>query len=466
MRFDHQFFKAVIPDVSFFGGPITDIANFTVDSRTTGKGEAFFALKGNRVDGHDFIQQAIDQGAIGLVIDKDRQKLIDTIDPQKLKSLWIAVVPDATTALIKLATAWRSQFRYPVIGITGSIGKTSTKEILSHILKLNGNHFIASHSNQNTAIGISLNILRMKDDHTMALFEMGISKRGEMARMAEIVRPTMAIITTIGHSHMEGLGSLQDIAIEKREILKFFKDDNIAIINGDVPLLAAISYKHPIVKFGLKTINQVQARKLQVGPEGLSCTIKLYKDRYPLTFYTQHTGLLYNILAAATVAHLLGVPHDMIIKGITTPPQVNGRFANSYLPHYKSTIIDDCYNASPESMKAALFALETMQTNGPKIAVLGDMLELGINSPFWHRQLGRVLRKAPSLTHIILVGEMTKWTVKTLPVTLSYEQVTNWQEATECLKKRLVDNCLILVKGSRGIGLNNLVAALTQSKSL
>ena len=286
----------------------------------------------------------------------DKQPILQGIDANALKKLCIILVPDPHQALLKLAAAWREQFTYPVIGITGSIGKTSTKEMLANILKLNGNTFIASHGNQNTAIGISLNILRMRPEHQMAIFEMGVSRRGEMGKMASIVRPTTAIITAIGHSHMEGLGSLVDIANEKREIFKYFKENNIGIINGDQPILANISYNHPIVKFGCKTTNQVQARKIQSNNLHTHFMLKLYKERYKIMLDSNHAGRVINALASSAAAYLLGVPHDIIVKGIQISLTITGRFEQTQLKSAKGILINDCYNASPESIESCSFS--------------------------------------------------------------------------------------------------------------
>lgn len=463
MRFDQHFFKAVIPDAIFLGADVPNEYSFSVDSRQVKKGEIFVALKGNHVDGHDFVKDAIARGAAGLIINKERQEILKNIDAKVLKNLFVALVPNVRDSLIKLATVWRSKFNYPVIGITGSIGKTSTKEMLSNILQLNGKKFIASHGNQNTALGISLNILRMNSSHEVAIFEMGVSKRGEMALMAEIVQPTTAIITSIGHSHMEGLGSLADIANEKRDIFKFFKEDNIGIIHGDQPILASIAYTHPIVKFGCKTTNQVQGRKIQTNNAHTHFMLKLYKDRYKITLDTNHSGRVTNALAAAAAAYLLNIPAQTIVQGIQMQLNIAGRFEQAKLKGAKGLLINDCYNASPESMKAALLAFEKVESKGQKIAVLGDMLELGVNSPFWHRQLGRFLRKVPSLHHLVLVGDLVKWTKATVPVGITYEHVPNWEVAAECLKKRLDKEAVILVKGSRAVGLSNLVGQIAES---
>ncbi|MBA3953897.1 UDP-N-acetylmuramoyl-tripeptide--D-alanyl-D-alanine ligase [Candidatus Dependentiae bacterium] len=463
MHLDQNFLKTVLTNGTFSDVAIPADAEFSVDSRLVTPGSIFIALKGTRVDGHDFIKDALSRGAAGIIISNDRKDVIKTLGATALKKIALIQVPSPQEALLQLATAWREKFSCPIIGITGSIGKTSTKEMLANILRIQGLPFIASYGNQNTTIGMSLNILRMRSEHKVAIFEMGVSRRGEMARMAAIVRPTTGIITSIGHSHMEGLGSLADIANEKRDIFKYFKEDNIGIINGDQPVLATISYMHPIVKFGCKTTNQVQARKIQANNLNSYFMLKLYKERYKIMLDTNHAGRVINALAASAAAYLLNIPHDTIVKGVEVPLTITGRFEQAQLKAAKGILINDCYNASPESVKAALLAFEKVESKGQKIAVIGDMLELGVNSAFWHRQVGRFLRKVPSLHHVILVGDLVQWTKKTLPVGLTHEHVASWQEAVDCVKVRLDREAVILVKGSRGVGLTNLVTQLVDA---
>ncbi len=463
MLFNRQFISSVLPKTRYVGTEPQNLSDVAIDSREIKKGELFVAIKGNRVDGHEFVSEAVAKGACGVMINAAKEDILKSIDPAALKKIFVIIVPDTQDALIALASAWRSQFSLPVIGITGSIGKTSTKEMLANILKLHGMQFLASQGNQNTALGLSMNILKMKPEHQVAILEMGVSKRGEMARMAQIVQPTTAIITAIGHSHMEGLGSLADIASEKREIFKYFKENNIGIINGDQPILANISYNHPLVKFGCKTTNQVQARKIQSNNTHTHFILKLYKERHKIILDTNHSGRVINALASASAAYLLNIPSETIVKGIQTPLAIAGRFEPTKLKSAKGILINDCYNASPESMKAALLAFEKLESKGQKIAVLGDMLELGVNSPFWHRQLGRFLRKVPSLNHVVLVGELVKWTKGTVPVGITFEHVPSWKEATEALKKRLDREAVILVKASNGMQLSRLVGELTDS---
>jgi len=458
MRFDQHFLRGALPEITLVQEVFPASATFCVDSRLLQPGDIFIALSGAQHDGHAFIQEVLVKGASGVIIATQKKNLLNDISEKLTKDKLIALVPDTLQALTRMAAAWRSQFTYPVVAITGSVGKTSTKEVLSQVFSLNGTKHIASRGNQNTAIGISLNILRMRAEHQAAIFEVGINKRGEMASLVNILRPTTALITCVAHSHMEGLGALADIALEKRDIFKYFTEESIGIINGDLPILANVGYKHPVVKFGSKTTNQIQARKIQLGSNSVSFMLKIYKNKYPIIIENGHLGSVFNALAAASAAHFLGVPETVIVEGIQRPLAVMGRFESRALTSGQGgVIINDCYNANPESMKTALIALQKIETKACKIAVLGDMLELGVNSPFWHRQLGRFLRKVPTLNHVILVGDQVKWTHKTVPVGMSAEIVANWQEATLRLAQRLDQEVLVLVKGSQGMGLLNLV---------
>ena len=465
MRFNQQFIFSVVPEAKFIGTQVQEFTSVSVDSREIKKGELFVAIKGSQADGHDFIAEAIKKGAIGIMIDANKEAIVKKLDKKALKDLFVIIVPDTQKALISLATTWRSHFDIPVIGITGSLGKTTTKEMIANVLRLQGEKFIASRDNQNTCLGVALNILRIRPEHKVAVLEMGVSKRGEMTQMADLARPTIGIITSIGHSHMEGLGSLADIANEKRDIFKFFKEDNIGIVYGDQLILSQIAYRHPIIRFGSKTTNQVQARKIQSNNTSTTFVLKLYKDRFNIVLDTSHAGRVENALAAAAACYLLEVPAETIVKGIQKPLMIKGRFESTRLKAAKGILINDAYNASPESMKAALLAFEKVESKGQKIAVLGDMLELGVNSPFWHRQLGRFLRKVPSLDHVILVGELVKSTTATVPVGITFEHVPTWKEATACLKKRLNKEAAVLVKGSNGMKLINLVGELTEKQT-
>lgn len=462
MHLSRDFIKSVIPEANFHGAEIPLDPSFSIDSRAIKKGEIFVALQGKHVDGHNFIIDAINNGASGLMISKAKEgEYLKKIASSPVK-LSVIVVPDVLKALLIIASNWRKQFTCPIVAITGSVGKTSTKEIVCHIMRLANKKYLASSGNQNTAIGAALNILKMKPEHEMAIFELGINKQGEMATIVDMIRPTTALITNIGHCHMEGLGSLNEIAAEKRAIFKYFKEDNIGIVNGDQPILSSVSYNHPILRFGQKTINQIQGRKIRIQPTHTDFVLKIYKNRYQIRIPTSHMAPVLNSLAATAIATLLGIPDATIIKSLESLPTFQSRFELKPIKNKKAFIIDDCYNANPESMKAALLAFEKLEIKGAKIAVLGDMMELGINSPFWHRQLGRFLRKVPSLQHVVFVGENVKWVQKTIPISLTYEIVPTWQQAIDKLSSHIKEGSCVLVKGSNSIGLTNLVKTIAE----
>ncbi len=208
MHFNQQFITSAVPEARFLGTQIQEFSSASIDSREVKKGDLFVAIQGSQVDGHDFIAEAIKRGAVGIMIDHSKEEALKKIDKNALEKVFIISVPNTQKAVLSLGAAWRSHFNIPIIGITGSLGKTTTKEMISNIARLHGMKYIASQGNQNTTLGVALNIMRLRHDHQLAILEMGISMRGEMARMADLAKPTIGIITYIGHSHMEGLGSL------------------------------------------------------------------------------------------------------------------------------------------------------------------------------------------------------------------------------------------------------------------
>jgi UDP-N-acetylmuramoyl-tripeptide--D-alanyl-D-alanine ligase len=439
-----------------------EVNEFSVDSRTLKSGDFFVALRGSHHDGHSFVSDVVTKGAVGCMIQKGSENCLDAIAHEVRNKLCVIVVPDTKKALGELASAWRNQFTYPVACVTGSVGKTTVKNLISLMLDSAGISHVASKANQNSYIGLCLNILKMSAEHKAAVFECGITRRGEMRKLVEIVRPTVGVITNIGHSHMEGLGSLTDIAAEKRTLFSLFNENNIGIVNGDQALLASVGYPHPTVKFGTKTTNQIQARKISVKDGKVSFALKVYNDKALITLHDPHKGMIFNVLAAASCAYILGCSFSSIVKALELYKAETGRFEKVSISGAYGTVINDAYNASPESMKEALLALQSYQADGDKIAVLGDMLELGMHSAFWHRQLGRFLRKVPSLKEVILVGKEVEWTKKTLPVSIKSEHVATWDIALEKVKQLKNSKQVILVKGSRGMQLDNVVKGLAE----
>lgn len=441
-----------------------------IDSRMIVQDDVFFALEGVQTDGHNFIVQALEKGACALVIKEGKQNCLDGAGvQQKLVDTLIIVVTDPCQALVAITRAWRALFSCPVVGITGSIGKTTTKEMVRSLLESAQIPAHVSYKNYNTELGVCLNLLRADRAVKAIVLEVGINHKDEMARIASILQPTIGLITCVAHSHGEGLGGLQEIAYEKRQLFSQFKAHDVGIVFGDQELLSDVHYHHPIAKFGFKTKNQVQARKVKVigedsGELMTHFTLKWYGQRADICLKGNHAGLAHNALSASAIAYFLQIPFEAVVKGLEGFKGFENRFETRKLKDGKGLLLSDCYNANPESMRAALLAFEQMPATGKKVVVLGDMLELGERELYWHRQIGRVLFKTLSVTSLILVGERAKVIAKTAPITMHIDTVNDWQEACVKLDHMLsADQALVLVKASGGMKLDKMVAQVTEA---
>jgi UDP-N-acetylmuramoyl-tripeptide--D-alanyl-D-alanine ligase len=484
MKRDVSFFRQALPSCRLYvsdTGSFYDISapsldgafslfdgtrcSVSIDSKKIKRGQAFVALKGKRSDAHDFLKEALENGASILVINESEVERLKEFTDSEYDFISI-IVPDTFKALISLAKTWRSYFDIPIVGITGSIGKTTTKEMLRSIFDEAKVSACVSFKNQNTNIGICLNIFNLRKEHKVAVFELGINKKNEMAELADILLPTMALITGVAHVHTKGLGNIEGIAKEKKLIFKNFKNNNIGFVCGDNSQLSDSSYHHPVVKFGLRIKNHVQARKVKlIENDSISFTLKMYGKKELVVLKTNHVGMVNNALAASSIAYFLQIPFADIVKGLQQFDGFENRFEKRNLKRNQGVLISDCYNASPESMRAAIISFNGMQSSGKKIVVLGDMLELGDKEIFWHRQIGRVLGKTDSFNSIVLVGERAKSIAKTAPVNMNVSCVENWQDAERVVSELLFKseaNSLILVKASRAMQLDKMVEKLIE----
>lgn len=462
MKLDVSFVRTALPYAQIEGVEPQTLT-FAFDSRTVQLGDVFVALQGQRTDGHHFIAQVHERGAAGYII---RQDFLTQLPASLRANKLIIAVPDTQQAFIDLAYAWRSACNITIVAITGTVGKTSTKEILGAIVNHAGYAAIISPGNQNTLLAACANILRIMSHHQVAIFEVGISKRNEMREIVRLLRPTYAAITCIGHQHMDGLGTLHDIAQEKRAIFSCFTQQNIGVVNGDQPLLEDIAYAHPVIKFGLKTNNQIQARKLQINGQTTSLILKIYQEKIPVIIPTNHRGYIMNVLAASALAYLLDIKAAVIAQAIQKQVVIAGRNQQLAIPHNRGLLINDCYNANPESVKEALIALEHTAQGKHAIFVFGDMLGLGAEAPFWHRQIGRFLGKISTLARVILVGNLVEWTKGAAPRTIAIDHVKDWQQAATLLSCYLTPHSVVLVKGSLGMNLGALVDYFVQQKAI
>lgn len=376
-------------------GNQTEASCVVIDSRKVEAGGIFIATKGERVDGHDFILQVAKRGALGVVCEKK---------PENCDIPYI-LVEDSFLALKKIAEYYRQQLSVKVVGITGSVGKTSTKEFIAGVISRKYS-VLKTQGNFNNEVGLPLTVLSIREEHQVAVLEMGISDFGEMHRLSKIARPDICVITNIGQCHLENLGSREGILKAKSEIFDFMNPEGDIFVNGDDDMLVGAKLKtaKKPVHFGMDPLNEVYASDvMNKGLLGSSAVIHMGNYVFPVEIPLPGGHMVYNALAAAAVGNCLGLTKEEIKSGIAAVEAVGGRSHVIALP--SRTIIDDCYNANPVSMKAAIDLL-TMAL-GRKVAILGDMFELGANEKELHGEIGAYAAEK-KVDVLICVGSLSK----------------------------------------------------------
>lgn len=373
-----------------------EITGAVLDSRKVESGYAFFATKGERVDGHSFIPQVAQKGA-ALVICQEAP----VVDVPYI------LVDDSFEALKIVAAFYREQLQIPIIGVTGSVGKTSTKEMIAAGLSTRYN-VLKTQGNFNNEVGLPLTILSIRKEHEAAVVEMGISDFGEMHRLSRVAKPDICVITNIGQCHLENLIDRDGVLKAKTEIFDYMSKDGFVVLNGDDDKLATVQEVHgkkPYF-FGLNTAQQKDVFATDIRSKGLfgsDFKMSLLGDVLDATVPLPGQHMVINALAAATVGRILGMNNEEILAGIASVQATGGR--SNIVQLEDKTVIDDCYNANPVSMKSAVDLL--MMANGPKCVILGDMFELGKNELALHREVGQYAALA-RLDRMIFIGNMAK----------------------------------------------------------
>ncbi|MFA5306831.1 MAG: UDP-N-acetylmuramoyl-tripeptide--D-alanyl-D-alanine ligase [Candidatus Babeliales bacterium] len=483
MKITQEFLTNALPYATFYCGdtPMTDALwqtyeqhveiGVSFDSRTITEHELFVPLPGSNCDGHDFIEMALRRGACGSLVSAQSLMRYQALPTECTTHKLFIVVPDVQTALCDLARAWRKRFVCPVVGITGSLGKTSTKEMLRSILSAIDSDAYVSFKNYNNVLGVSYNLLRIPSSVTTIVLEMGINDIGEMRQLVDLVQPTIGVVTCVAHVHTEGLGnSLIAVAREKCEIFSQFTQHNVGIVCGDQPSLAKRSYPHKVAFFGARKRNQVHARNVRIvaGSDGLFMTefnLHWFDQKALVRMRGNHPSIVHNALAASTVAYFLHIPLNAVVAGLEAYSGTKSRFEVKKIKYNRGMILDDCYNAGPESMRAALQAFATFTATGLKIAVLGDMLELGHQELRWHRAIGRfIARRISAVDRLILVGKRAHVMREVVPSSLVCNCVDDWQAAAHELENLLEgqSDAVILVKASHGMHLDEIVKILAE----
>ena len=352
-----------------------ELGSVVIDSRAVSAGDFFVAYKGERVDGHDYISAAFDKGAVCC--------LAQRVPEGETRPL--ILVPDVQAALEQICAEYRRDLRLPVIGITGSVGKTSAKEMISAVLSQRLN-VLKTDKNLNNQIGVPMTISRIRPEHQAAVVEMGISGFGEMSVLAQIARPDMAVFTLIGHAHLEFLHDLDGVLRAKTEMLDFMADDAPVLINGDDEKLRGLQCRQKKISFGLGENCDVRAENITLSPTGETlCDIVYGERRIPVEIRAYGRHMIYAALEGAAVGLLMGLDDEEIVKGVASFETVGRRAAVCDTGFI--TLIDDSYNANPDSVKCGIDSL--MKMPGRHVCILGDMLELGEGSGEMHFDVGR-----------------------------------------------------------------------------
>ena len=437
-----------ITSASIFGG-------VTTDTRKVEEGMLFVALKGEKFDGHDFIAEAAKKGAIGAIVNKD-------YDVSRLEDVEIDIlaVNDTLKAYQDLAKLWRSKFSIPVIGITGSNGKTTTKDLTAAVLSGKWN-VLKTQANFNNEIGLPMTLLQLNKSYDVAVVEMGMRGLGQIKLLTDIAKPTIGVITNVGETHMELLGSIENIAKAKSEMAQAIEIDGKVVLNADdehVAKMHEVTKARPIY-FGINHAADVKAFNVKTVGEGkteFDAFIGENMAHFTLNMLGIHN--VYNCLAALAVGYACGLTIEEMQKGLASFKPTAMRFEYKKVGDFN--VINDAYNASPMSTKAALSNLAKV-TDGRKILVMGDMFELGSVEVKAHEDIA-VQAKEAGISIIVTRGTLTQNTARKareIGIPEVYE-CANHEEAVAILKKVLQKDDTVLFKGSHGMHMEKIIELL------
>lgn len=424
----------------------------STDTRTLKSGSLFVALSGERFDGHTFIPAAISRGATGLVV--------SSMPIEALPGITIFLVPDTRIAFEDLAHFHRCRFELPVIAITGSNGKTSTKDMIAAVLSTKLN-VLKTEANFNNEIGLSQTLLKIDIAHQAVVVEMGMRGRGEIAELAAIAMPTVGVVTNVGETHLERLGSIENIATAKAELVEALDEHSVAFLNGDDVHVRTMREKTAArtVSFGMNAECTVRAANLKLSPTGVAFDCLVEGKTFPIALPIQGVHNAYNALAAIAVGLELGLEPREIAQGLANYEP--GKMRLDIKRYGDITVIDDTYNASPLSMAAAIEVLAAVAT-GRKTAAIGDMLELGAASGEAHAKVGRHLATVGT-EMVLTIGEHAKVAGEAarqqgVPVVID---CADHAAAIVELRQRLLPGDTLLLKGSRGMAMEKLLNVFT-----
>lgn len=432
------------------GVPVTGVS---IDSRSLAVGEAFFAIRGYRLDGHAFLKDAATRGASCLVV----HALPDEI-PLHVP---VILVDDTTRALGRLAAFHRGRFSLPIVAVTGSNGKTTTKEIIAAILASLG-PVLKAEGSFNNQWGLPLTLLRLGPEHRAVALELGASRRGDIAALAQISRPSVGVLTTVSSAHTEFLGSLDGIQAEKASLVRAIPPEGAVVLNADDPRVMAMAVlsRARVVTYSAREAADVRTVGTpDESADGLVVTLEIHGVRAKARLSLAGSHNVGNALAAAGAGLAVGLSATDIVRGLEMARPAKGRCVWRRAGGLR--ILDDTYNANPASVLAALGTLQAARDAHRLIVVLGDMLELGAIGPEAHRMIGRAVAAAGA-AEFIATGPLSALAVDAAREAGLAEShhVPAWEDVVTRLLKRLAPGDAVLVKGSRGMGMERVADAL------
>jgi len=434
-------------------------SGISIDSRTIEENMIFVALRGENFDGHDFISKAYEKKISGIIVETGKN-----INFDQMKEIYIIEALNTEEALKAISRYYKGLFPIPFIGVTGSVGKTTTKDMIGSVLAYK-KKVLKNIGNFNNQIGLPLTLLELDKKHELAVLEMGMSSFGEIEELVKIVNPKVGVITNIGMSHIEHLGSKDNILKAKMEIASQMGPDNFLLLNGDDEYLSKLKGQKSEYKkifFGLNSDNDIVAKNVtNLGEEGF--TFDVIFDGYVQSYNIKYPGIhnVYNALAAIWIGLHFNMTHEEIQEAFNTFKPSKMRMEVIKLKELK--IINDAYNASPDSMKAALGVLNNI-TTGRRIAILGNMFEMGSFSEEGHRTVGDYFAKT-EVEVLITVGDMAKWIAEEVLQKNNKKKIyilKNNEEAISTLQEILEPLDTVLVKGSRGMKMEEIVKYLQE----
>lgn len=427
-----------------------EVSMVTIDSRRLADDCLFVAIHGERVNGHKFIPDVIRQGALCAVSEED---LGETSDPYIL-------VDSTAQALLDIAKLYRDSFDIKVVGISGSVGKTSTKEMIASVLSQKFNVH-KTQGNLNSESGLPLTVFDLREEHEVSVLEMGINHFGEMRKLSTVASPDICVITNIGVAHLEFLKTQEGILHEKTQMFQDMKNGGSIIVNGDDPLLAELGPVKGVqpIFYGTSSGCSVSASGIvPMGLRGTSCIIHTPIGEFDCTVPTPGMHMVSNALAGAAVGYVMGLSCEEIKAGIEHLSFLPGR--NNIIQTEKSIILDDCYNANPVSMKAAIDVLNL--GIGRRVAIVGSMGELGENAGNLHREVGAYLART-GVDAVFAVGDLARSITDGFQE-LAPKRCARWfaskEELIPLLKDFIQEGDNILVKASNSMGFSEIVSAL------